>query len=338
MKTLITTTAIALIMAMPVTAQTASGDQGQGQTTLVPGTAEDRGAAAGQAEGWQSGFYGSMQQGDLRASELMNATIFAPETGNAPGMGATGSSEDRATGVEAEARVVDDMGSRWGRTMTMQDLEQMEQIGEVQDLILDEQGRVQAVLVDVGAFLGMGAHSVAVGLHQLNFVTDATDPSRIYVVSMIGADTLEEAPEFDETIRREMGSSDEPMTEGAGSTRMTEEGWRRDRERLSAPAIEREGFQRLEANQMSVDNLIGASVYDATDEDVGDINDVVLGQDGEAQYVIVDVGGFLGMGTHTVAIGFDEMTVMQGRDLEDLRVYVDVTEETLEAMPEHTRD
>jgi sporulation protein YlmC with PRC-barrel domain len=336
MKTLITTTAIALIMAMPVTAQTTGGDQGQ--TTLVPGTAEDRGAAAGQAEGWQAGYYDSMQQGDLRASELMNATIFAPETGNASGMDATGGSAERGTGAEADGSAVDGMGSRWGRTMTMQDLEQMEQIGEVEDLILDEEGRVQAVLVDVGAFLGMGGRNVALGLHQLNFVTDTTDPSRIYVVSMIGADTLEEAPEFDETVRRDMGGSGEGMTDATGSTGMDEQGWRGDRERLTAPVVEREGFERVEANRMSVDNLLGASVYDARDEDVGDISDVVLGQDGAAQYVIVDVGGFLGIGTHTVAIGFDEMTVMQGRNLEDLRVYVDVTEESLEAMPEHTRD
>lgn len=352
MKTLITTTALALVLAAPVAAQTAGGQQGGG-ATLQPGTPEDRATGARLAGGMEQGFYAGMQQGDLRASELMDATIYASQGGAAAGTGAggtTGTGAGMGAGQQAggtatmgeDGAMPGETGSRWGRTMTMQDLESMEQIGRVQDLVLDEQGRVLAILVDVGGFLGVDARQVALGLHQVNFVTDTEDPSRIYVVSMIGTDALETAPEFDETIRRDMASAGrgEGMAEGEGMA--AGEGgldpWRAGRDPLVAPDIQREGYQRTEANRMSVDDLLGAAVYDARDEDVGDISDVVLGPNGEAQYVVVDVGGFLGIGEHTVAIGFDEMTVMQGQDMTDLRVYVDVTEETLESMPEHTRD
>jgi sporulation protein YlmC with PRC-barrel domain len=40
-------------------------------------------------------------------------------------------------------------------------------IGKVQDVILDQDGRVAAVVVDVGAFLGMGGKNVAVRLSDI---------------------------------------------------------------------------------------------------------------------------------------------------------------------------
>ena len=47
-------------------------------------------------------------------------------------------------------------------------------IGKVRDLILDRDGKVAAVVVDVGTFLGMGGKSVAVKLSDLK-----TDNNRI---------------------------------------------------------------------------------------------------------------------------------------------------------------
>jgi sporulation protein YlmC with PRC-barrel domain len=40
-------------------------------------------------------------------------------------------------------------------------------IGKIQDVILDQDGRVAAVVVDVGAFLGMGGKNVAVRLSDI---------------------------------------------------------------------------------------------------------------------------------------------------------------------------
>ena len=55
---------------------------------------------------------------------------------------------------------------------------------------------------------------------------------------------------------------------------------------------------------------------------------------GEVEYFVLDIGGFLGIGAHTVALGMDEVSVLHdGGD--DLRVYVDATREQLEQMPEY---
>jgi hypothetical protein len=42
------------------------------------------------------------------------------------------------------------------------------------------------------------------------------------------------------------------------------------------------------------------------------------GADGAAEYVLVDVGGFLGIGTRRVAIGFDETTVLRDAGWDEL--------------------
>ncbi|GGE53894.1 hypothetical protein GCM10007276_33720 [Agaricicola taiwanensis] len=46
-----------------------------------------------------------------------------------------------------------------------------EEIGEVEDVLLDREGRVIGVAVEVGGFLGMGEKEVAIPVDQLEFVT-----------------------------------------------------------------------------------------------------------------------------------------------------------------------
>src|SRR5690606_4213673 len=61
-------------------------------------------------------------------------------------------------------------------------------------------------------------------------------------------------------------------------------------------AVDRNSLNEVPADQISADNLIGTTVYGANDENVGEINDVVLSEDGQIDAVIIDVGGFLGIG------------------------------------------
>src|SRR4051794_4921060 len=49
-------------------------------------------------------------------------------------------------------------------------------------------------------------------------------------------------------------------------------------------------------NVMMASNLIGSTVYSNNNENVGDINDIIIGNDGRVQGVVVGVGGFLGLG------------------------------------------
>jgi sporulation protein YlmC with PRC-barrel domain len=57
------------------------------------------------------------------------------------------------------------------------------------------------------------------------------------------------------------------------------------------------------------DKIMGKTVHNETGEKVGEISDVVLASDGKAAYFVIGAGGFLGMGTHDVAIPFDKVTL-----------------------------
>jgi len=53
--------------------------------------------------------------------------------------------------------------------------------------------------------------------------------------------------------------------------------------------------------------LVGVSVYNESNEKIGDVNDVIVGKAGNATNVILSVGGSLGMGEHYVSVTFDQL-------------------------------
>jgi PRC-barrel domain len=53
--------------------------------------------------------------------------------------------------------------------------------------------------------------------------------------------------------------------------------------------------------------LIGVDVYNAQNEKIGDIKELMIAKDGKVANVAIGVGGFLGMGEHDVAVNFSEL-------------------------------
>ena len=66
---------------------------------------------------------------------------------------------------------------------------------------------------------------------------------------------------------------------------------------------------------MSADDLLESEIYGANDEHIGNVSDVILSPEGEIDALLVDAGGFLGIGSKEVAIRFDNVEIMQ--DAED---------------------
>lgn len=77
--------------------------------------------------------------------------------------------------------------------------------------------------------------------------------------------------------------------------------------------------------------LIGTTVENTSGENIGEINDIIIGQDGSANAALIGVGGFLGIGEKNVAVQFADLNV-QERD-GALTVTVAMSAETLESMP-----
>ncbi len=72
---------------------------------------------------------------------------------------------------------------------------QDESIGDINDLVTDESGKVIAVLVGTGGFLGLGEKDVALGYQDLRFVRD--ENGAIKVIANVSQETLASAPDYE---------------------------------------------------------------------------------------------------------------------------------------------
>ncbi len=81
-----------------------------------------------------------------------------------------------------------------------------------------------------------------------------------------------------------------------------------------APAPGLSGVQNAQAlsnqqinNLWRASKLDGVNIYNNGNEKIGEIDDVLIDHSGKSIAVVVDVGGFLGIGTHRVALKFEDV-------------------------------
>ena len=60
----------------------------------------------------------------------------------------------------------------------------------------------------------------------------------------------------------------------------------------------------MSANQWRASKFVGVDIYGANNEKIGDVNDIILDNQGNINAVVIGVGGFLGIGEKDVAIPF----------------------------------
>ncbi|SDG48251.1 PRC-barrel domain-containing protein [Pelagibacterium luteolum] len=116
-------------------------------------------------------------------------------------------------------------------------------------------------------------------------------------------------------------ATDEPMADDAAV--------------VTAPAWD--SYETVAVADITADELTGTTVYGAGDEDIGSIGDILLSEDGSVDAVIIDFGGFLGIGTKEVAVGFDNLEFLRDED-GDLILRTSLSAEQLEAAPEYDED
>jgi sporulation protein YlmC with PRC-barrel domain len=75
---------------------------------------------------------------------------------------------------------------------------------------------------------------------------------------------------------------------------------------INAPSGPAAGLSitRLLPGQWRASKLVGVNVYDADNNKVGDLREVLLNHDGEAEAVVIRVRGLLGLGEKDVAVPF----------------------------------
>ena len=76
-------------------------------------------------------------------------------------------------------------------------------------------------------------------------------------------------------------------------------------------------------------DIIGKAVYNDNNEKIGDVNDVIFSRNNSASFVVIGVGGFLGMGEHDVAVPLSRI-----KHDNDKLILAGATKEALKSMPE----
>jgi hypothetical protein len=266
---------------------------------------------------------------DVRVSQLMGATVYVAEQ------------EVVATEVEAQP-------------------EDWESAGTIDDMLLSRDGELRGVLFDVGGFLGIGARTVLVDMNALNFVRVA-DEEGMYVVFQATREQLENAPEYQDPANQEQQAQQEQPAQEEQAEEPAAEEPAAEEPAAEEPVAEEpvaeepvaadpvltdedrlgvrdpvEGFDIVGLDVLTAEDLENAIVYDRFDEQVSGISDVVLGEDGTTvEGVLIDVGGFLGLGARTVAVDMDQLQIQHNPETDEVRVYLSMTQEELENLPEY---
>lgn len=89
---------------------------------------------------------------------------------------------------------------------------------------------------------------------------------------------------------------------------------------------------RLAATELTADALDGATIYGPGDEKIGSVSHVH--GSGSATRVVIDVGGFLGIGAKPVAVPVGDLDFMRDED-GDVHAVTTWTKDQLKDMPEH---
>ena len=97
----------------------------------------------------------------------------------------------------------------------------------------------------------------------------------------------------------------------------------------------REGYGRAEIQDLNTAELESATVYGRGGETIGSISSLMVDTDGTITAVVLEVGGFLGVGAHSVLVSFEELTVLRETDGSEMSVHLDTTKDKLKAMPHH---
>lgn len=217
-----------------------------------------------------------------------------------------------------------------------------QKIGDVTDIVLSKDGKAKQLVIGVGGFLGIGTKDVVVDYEAADWAKKDSDR---WLVVKATKDQLTDLPAFDRkaySLTSATVANGETPTESAPA--VTDQSAQAPAANDSSntnvtqtTATDKSTLTEVPAGKISADNLIGTTVYGADDASVGKIGDVVLSKDKGIDAIVIDVGGFLGMGTKPVAIGMEKLKFMADKDGNQY-LYTNLTEDQLDAQAAYDKD
>jgi sporulation protein YlmC with PRC-barrel domain len=226
-----------------------------------------------------------------------------------------------------------------GQTVYNSDASNAEAIGTIDDLVVGTDGAIKSAVIGVGGFLGLGEKDVAIDFDQIKWSVDRN--GKQWAVLATTKEQLESAPAF------EMASVEPKL---AGQTAANAPA--ANTPAMNTPAANKPAGNNMAANPpvstdtrtvpaantlatvqptaITAKDLDNVVVYSADNKNVGEISDVVVDKSGKVDAVVVDVGGFLGIGEKPVAIGFNGLDIRKDTN-NTIYVYSKLTKAQLDA-------
>jgi sporulation protein YlmC with PRC-barrel domain len=81
---------------------------------------------------------------------------------------------------------------------------------------------------------------------------------------------------------------------------------------------------QIQNDQVRASKMIGSTVYDVQNRDIGSVKDLIIDKDGRVADAVIDVGTFLGMGGKDVAVPLSSIKT------DNNRLTLDMTKEQLQ--------
>jgi len=91
-------------------------------------------------------------------------------------------------------------------------------------------------------------------------------------------------------------------------------------------------FHTQRGEEYRVLRIIGTTVRNNQNENVGEVEDLIMEKSGDVKAAIISVGGFLGIGERWVAVNFESLTLQP--DGSNWRVMLNATRDQMKSAPE----
>lgn len=306
------------------------------------------GAVMAHGQSAPDAFSASVDPTAIHVSDIIGHTLYLADTDMAGAASAT----DAETGSTDTPDSANTMGDAIDTTATSDGAtagiayhgvqDDWDDIGTISDVLVSRDGQVEAVLVDAGGFLGKDAHEIAANMSAIQFVSDSSTPDddRDFLIVLTASHAmLADAPAYHASAAganagTSVNSATDTGSDGGFTMDVTSDAAVSDGDN-SPHAFMREGYEFVAPEALTGSDLDGAAVYDLDDRNVGSISDLILDSDGDIKAIVVDLGGFLGIGTKPVLLEMSNVDILQTVDGNELRAYISLSKEEMEALPDY---
>ncbi len=172
-------------------------------------------------------------------------------------------------------------------------------IGEITDVVMGRDGKIEGFIVAVGGFLGIGEKDVAV---PFDAVRSTPRNGNMRLTMNATKDQLEKAPafKFDTAFVQTLAPlTPAPLTPAPRTTTG-----------VATPA-QAQVLSTIPNTTTTITSYYKKNVYDRSDAKIGEITDVLVDKDGKIDGFMMAVGGFLGLGEKNVAVPFDAVKISE---------------------------